>query len=133
MKLLLGILIATIMTTSQASMTPIQQNGNVPYGKPTHIVVRPRTAIPNVPVHVKPTRIPKFKLLRSNPHRYSKIIIDDIDYEVDDEGLATPYRRRDLNKIEHEDGISEKVRWRLFLARQAALLVYRAKFGKEIS
>ena len=127
MKKLLGILIATLtIITSQASMS---QSGNVPYGKPTVTVARPQTVIQSVPAHVKSPRVPKFKILRSNPHRYAKIIIDDVDYEVDDEGLITPYRRRDLVKIEHEDGISDKVRWRLFLARQLALLKYREIHG----
>lgn len=115
-----------MMTTSQASMS---QNGNELYGKPTVIVAQPKTATRNAPVHVSPTRVPKFKILRSNPHRYSKIIIDDLEYEVDDEGLITPYRRRDLTKIEHPDDISESVRWRLFLARQLALLKYKEKWG----
>lgn len=128
MKRLLGIFLtaALMMTASQASM---QATGNERYGHPIVTVTQARTATRNVPVHVKSPRIPKFKVLRSNPHRYSKIIIDDVDYEVDDEGLMSPYRRRDINKIEHEDGISDKVRWRLFLARQLALLKHRELFG----
>ena len=129
MKLLLGTVIATLMMTSQASTSSIRVNGNEYFGKPIAIATRHQTATPNVPVLAKSPRIPKFKVLRSNPHRYAKIIIDDVDYEVDDEGLMSPYRRRDINKIEHEDGISEKVRWRLFLARQAALLKYKQVWG----
>lgn len=119
-------MIAILMMTSQASTT---QNGNEPYGKPTATVAQQRIATRSAPVFVKQTRIPKFKVLRSNPHRYSKIIIDDVDYEIDDEGLISPYRRKDLNKIEHEDGISDKVRWRLFLARQLAMFKYREIHG----
>ena len=126
MKRLLGIMIAILTMTSQASTI---QNGNVLYGKPTAIVVQPKTAIRSVPAFVSQTRIPKFKVFRSNPYRYSKIIIDDADYEIDDEGLMSPYRRKDLNKIEHDEGISDKVRWRLFLARQLALLKYREIHG----
>ena len=129
MKLLIGILIAMLMTTSQANTTLIQLNGNEHYGKPTVIVVHQKTVTRSVPVLAKSPRIPKFKVLRSNPHRYSKITIDDIDYEIGDEGLMSPYRRKDLQKIEHEDGISERVRWRLFLARQAALLKYKQVWG----
>ena len=95
MKRLLGILIATLVMTSQASMS---QSGNEHFGKPTPIVTQHQTVTRNAPAHVKSLRIPKFKVLRSNPHRYAKIIIDDIDYEVDDEGLMSPYRRRDLVK-----------------------------------
>ena len=126
MKKLLGIMIAILTMTSQASTI---QNGNVLYGKPTVTVAQPKTATRSVPAFVSQTRIPKFKVFRSNPYRYSKIIIDDADYEIDDEGLMSPYRRKDLHKIEHDDGISENVRWRLFLARQLALLKYREIHG----
>ncbi len=127
MNKLLGILIAmTITTVSQASMTV---NGNVPYGKPTVTVTLAKTVTRNVPVIAKSPKIPKFKVLRSNPYRYSKLVIDDLEFEVDDEGLISPYRRRDLGKIEHDDGINDHVRWRLFLARQLAMMKYRAKFG----
>lgn len=127
MKQLLGVLVATtIITASQASTS---LTGSEHYGKIIPIAIRAQTATPNVQAHVKSQRIPKFKVLRSNPHRYSKIIIDDVDYEIDDEGLMSPYRRRDLIKIEHPDGVSEKVRWRLFLARQLALLKYHEVHG----
>ena len=128
MKRLLGtFLIATsTMMTSQAST---QVNGNALYGNHIPIATPHPIAIRSGQAHVSTPRIPKFKVLRSNPHRYSRIVIDDFDGEVDDEGLMSPYRRRDLNKIEHEDGISEKVRWRLFLARQLALMKHRELFG----
>ena len=41
----------------------------------------------------------------------------------------TAYRRRDLNKIEHDDALPEHIRWKLFLARQMALLKYREKWA----
>jgi hypothetical protein len=122
MKNLLGILIAMMVTTASQASTSL--NGN-----PIPIVTQAKTVIQSVPVHVKSPRIPKFKVLRSNPYRYSKIVIDDIEIEIDDEGLISPYRRRDLTKIHHDDGISDHVRWRLFLARQMALLKYRERFG----
>ena len=50
---------------------------------------------------------------------------DNDDDVVQNDDLATGYRRRDLNKIKHDDGISEYVRWRLFLARQLAMMKYR--------
>ncbi len=115
-----------VMMISLASM---KASGNEPSGKPTATVAQQKTVTRSVPVLVKSPRIPKFKVLRSNPHRYAKIVIDDVDYEVDDEGLMSPYRREDLNKIEHEDGISDRVRWRLFLARQLALLKHREIHG----
>lgn len=121
MKHLLGILVVILMIgTSQASTS---QYGN---GKSTVISVQHRTVTRNVAVLVGPPRIPKFKLLRGNPHRITHLVLNNWDDDfVDDEGIISPYRRRDLNKIEHEDGVSDNVRWRLFLARQLALLKYR--------
>jgi hypothetical protein len=128
MKRLLGILTVTVITT--ASQASTIQNGNVLYGKPTATAIQHQTATRNVPVIVSSPRIPKFKLLRGNPHRITHLIIDDWDDDfVDDEDIITPYRRRDLIKIKHPDDISESIRWRLFLARQLALLKYRNKFG----
>ncbi len=119
----------TVILMTAISLASMPASGNELYGKPTATVTQAKTATRNVPVLVKSPRIPKFKVLRSNPHRYAKIVIDDVDYEVDDEGLMSPYRRQDLNKIEHEDGLSDRVRWRLFLARQLAMLKYQEKWG----
>jgi len=125
MKLLISILIATLTTTSQASTTPIQPNGNERFGKPTHIAVQPKTATRNAPVLVK--RISKPKIFTGNPHR-NKIFATDYDdefLEIDD--IITSYRRRDLGKIEEQEEapLPEHIRWRLFLARQLALLKHR--------
>jgi hypothetical protein len=92
----------------------------------TAYVAQHPTVIPKGPVLAK-NRIPKPKLFRSNPHRKTHFLLidDNDDVFVQDDDLSTGYRRRDLNKIEHEDGISDKIRWRLFLARQLALLKYR--------
>lgn len=103
-----------LMTLSQVSMS---QPGN-------HIATatQHQTATRNVQARVK---IQKPKLFVGNPHKVT-VFADDYDdafLEFDD--VITSYRRRDLNKIEHEDGISEQVRWRLFLARQLALLKHK--------
>lgn len=123
-------LIATlILMTSQQSMA---QTGNEFSTQPIatrKAAATAATVTRSVPARVGVQRIPKFKVLRSNPYRYSKLIIDDLEYEVDDEGLMSPYRRRDLNKVEPEDDYSDRVRWRLFLARQLALLKYREKWA----
>jgi hypothetical protein len=89
-------------------------------------VVQHPTVTPKGPALVK-ARIPKPKLFRTNPHRKAHFLLidDNNDVFVQDEDLATGYRRRDLTRVEHPDGISEHVRWRLFLARQLALLKYR--------
>ena len=126
MKQLLGILIAILMTTSQASMS---QNGNAHYGNPTVTVVRPQTVTRNVQVRVSVPRVHRPKLFVGNP-RKNLVFAQDRDsdiLEIDD--VITSYRRRDLVKIEHPDGLSEKVRWRLFLSRQLAMIKYREVRG----
>ena len=108
------LLIMTILMTNLAS-------GNQNIGKPTAIVVQVQTVTPSAQGHVKHKRVVKSKVQRAQPFG-----LDDSDDDiVQNNDLATGYRRRDLNKIEHEDGISEYVRWRLFLARQLALMKYR--------
>ena len=113
-------LITTVVMTSLAST---RSNASVS-------AVQPQTVTQKGPALVR-ARIPKPKLFRTNPHRKAHFLLidDNTDVFVQDEDLATGYRRRDLNKIEHEDGISEYVRWRLFLARQLALLKYREIHG----
>lgn len=125
MKRLLGALIALATMTSQANTTLIPQSGNVLYGKPTHIVAPQKIATRSALVFVK--KIQKPKLFVGSPR---KLYADDLDYDsVDVDDLITTYRRKDLNKIEHDDGISDRVRWRLFLARQLAMLKYREIHG----
>ena len=113
-------LITTIVMTSLAST---RSNASAS-------AVQPQTVTQKGPALVR-ARIPKPKLFRTNPHRKAHFLLidDNTDVFVQDEDLATGYRRRDLTKIEHEDGISEYVRWRLFLARQLALLKYREIHG----
>ena len=123
MKRLLGILIATVMTT--ASQASTSQSGNVDFGKSSVTATQPKIVIQNARAHVKPKKIINAKVVRFVPLGAN----DDDDIFVQEEDLATGYRRRDLNKIEHDDGISEHVRWRLFLARQLALLKHRQVFG----
>ena len=125
MKKLLGILIATLMmTSSQASMN---QNGNEAFGKNTAIATQPRTATPNAQARVKNKKVIKLRTYRVMPHG-----VDDNDDFFQTEDIATGYRRRDLNKIEHKDDISERVRWRLFLARQLALLKHKEVWQQNI-
>lgn len=113
--------ILLITTTVMISLA----NGSENIGKPTVTVVRQQIATPNVPARVKQIRIVKSKVHRAVPYG-----MDDNDEDfVQSEDVATGYRRRDLNKIEHPDGISERVRWRLFLARQLAMIKYRAIYS----
>jgi len=75
---------------------------------------------------VNQLRIPKPKLLRSNPLRKSLIFGgSDPSNTIDDEDIITGYRRRDLNKFktfDPEDEVSDYVKFRLFLARNLALM-----------
>jgi hypothetical protein len=71
--------------------------------------------------------VPKVKLFRSNPH---KVYVDtDVDTEVDDSELMSPYRRQDLFKIVALDDVGDNVRWRLFLARQLAVLKHQSVYS----
>lgn len=125
----------TAMIIVGTSLANTKQNGNALYGNPTTIGLLAKTATKNGPGLVKSTRIPKPKLFRANPHRlsYFALIDDQDDIGISDDDLATSYRRRDLSKIESpkddSEGLSEEIRWRLFLARQLALLKYREIHG----
>jgi hypothetical protein len=119
MKRLVSIVTATLLTISLA-------NGKENTTKPTAIVVPQLIATPDAQGHAK--KIVKSKVVNLKVHRYIAIDDDD-DIFVQEDDLATGYRRRDLTKIEHPDGISERVRWRLFLARQLAMMKYRELHG----
>lgn len=87
---------------------------------------QPTSTKPNV---VRAAKVPKLKLFRSNPHRYHKIYVENNDeVTVDDEDLMSPYRKEDLFKLVDVDDISERVRWRLFLARQLAVLKHQSNY-----
>jgi hypothetical protein len=115
-RLVVFIALITSLTTSLA---------NTKLNKQTHSVSVARLPIVtrNVPVRVNPPKLLKPKIFVGNPHKNFANDWDGDFLEVDD--VITSYRRRDLNKIEHEDGISDDIRWRLFLARQLALLKYK--------
>jgi hypothetical protein len=79
----------------------------------------------------KLTRKPK--LLRSNPYQVPSSLDDnDDDLGLDDDSLQTGYRRPQIVKDkvpDKDDDISDEIKWRLFLARQLALLKYQEKWG----
>jgi hypothetical protein len=136
MKHLLKYAILTLaIGTSQASMNPI---GNKPYGPVTatkkNLI---QIAIPNAPgrVNAKGIRIPKPKLFSGKPQKLS-MFADDLDYDSEVDDVITSYRRRDLEKVkatatkdDPEGDISEDIRWKLFLARQAAMLIHKQKWA----
>lgn len=80
-------------------------------------------------------RIPKHKIFRSNPLRKSQILSGTDPYDaVDDEDYIFARNRnkievKKINPVDDDEALSDHVRWRLFLARQLALLKYREKWA----
>ena len=117
-----------ILLITMTLILSLAANGKVQLDPIVTVAQRP-TVTRSVPVRVNVQKIHKPKIFVGNPHKIT-LIADDRDdnfLEVDD--IITPYRREDLQKIEHEDGISDYIRWRLFLARQLALLKYKEVHG----
>lgn len=120
---MVALIAALTLMTSQASTSSRP-------GKTTTTDGQVRTAIKGESVHANIPRIPRYKILRSNPHKITHKILDGkVSDFIDDDELMSPYLRRDLIKIEHSEGLSDLVLWKLFLARQQALAKYREKFG----
>jgi hypothetical protein len=117
------------------AMTSLTANGTETIGKPKVIVVQHLTATPSGRVRVSVQRINKPKVFVGNPHKVTLFADDREDdfLEVDD--IITAYRREDLQKIhtdttvDNPEGLSEYIQWRLFLARQMALMKYREVHG----
>jgi hypothetical protein len=118
------VMIMTILTTSSLASTIkntnsgqyILANGPAP------------TAIKKDQNLVRGPRVAKPKLFRSNPLRKSQLLTGS-DPVIDDEDVYIGYRRRDLQKIQTDpapdnpEGLNDHVRWQLFLARTAALVL----------
>ena len=119
-RLVVFIALTTSLTLSLANTNWKSQTHSVS-------VAQHPTVIRNAQVRAKLPKIQKPKIFVGHPHKIFATDWDGDFLEVDD--VITSYRRRDLNKIEHEDGISDSVRWRLFLARQLALLKYKQIYG----
>jgi hypothetical protein len=120
-----------LLITTITTMLSLEASGEPQLGKPTVIAAPHPTAIRSVPVRVSVQRINKPKIFVGNPHKIT-LFADDRDddfLEIDD--IITAYRREDLQKIhtdateDNPDGLSEYIQWRLFLARQLALMKYR--------
>lgn len=118
--------VVPMIMISLASMKPMLANGNELYGKPTFIVAQPKTVIRKGPVHVK--KIQKPKIFSGKPQR-PIFLIDDWEDDIEVDDVITSYRREDLTKIELEDELPDDIRWKLFLARQLAMLKYKEKWG----
>jgi hypothetical protein len=116
------VLIATVSMTSQINTSQAQEKSLVT------VVQRP-TVIQKGQGRVNVLKVQKPKLFSGNP-RKATILADDWDYgtiEVDD--IITSYRREDLGKLEYTDQLPDNIRWRLFLARQLAMLKYKEVHG----
>jgi hypothetical protein len=77
-------------------------------------------------------RIKKPKLLRSNPLRKSLLAGGTDPGLIDDEDIYIGYSRPEVARkkpILDDDDLSDDIKWKLFLARQVALLKYREKWG----
>jgi hypothetical protein len=116
-------------------MTSLTANGIEPIGKPKVIVVQPQIATQNGRVRVSVQRINKPKIFVGNPHKITIFAEDWYDDFLDVDDIITSYRREDLQKIHTDstdnnpEGLSEYIQWRLFLARQLALMKYREVHG----
>jgi hypothetical protein len=120
-----------ILLTIAIAMTSLTANGIEPIGNSKVIVVQHQTATQKGRVRVSVQKIQKPKLFVGNPHKIT-VFADDWEddfFEVDD--IITTYRREDLQKIhtdvtaDNPEGLSDYIQWRLFLARQVALMKYR--------
>lgn len=127
--------VKSILLIIMIAMTSLAANGTETIGKPKVIVVQHLTATQSGRVRVSVQRINKPKVFVGNPHKVT-LFADDREedfLEVDD--IITAYRREDLQKIhtdttvDNPDGLSEYIQWRLFLARQMALMKYREVHG----
>lgn len=127
--------VKSILLIIMIAMTSLAANGTETIGKPKVIVVQHLTATQSGRVRVSVQRINKPKVFVGNPHKVT-LFADDREedfLEVDD--IITAYRREDLQKIhtdttvDNPDGLSEYIQWRLFLARQLALMKYREVHG----
>lgn len=81
----------------------------------------------------KPAAVKKVKIFRSNPHRFMAIRFAGMNpwAVVDDEDLA-PIQRRHRFNVEPDSDISDRVRWRLWLARNLAIRKYLETHHKPV-
>ena len=124
-----------LLITTMLAMTSLAANGKEPIGNTKVTVAQPLTATQKGRVRVSVQKIQKPKIFVGNPHKIT-VFADDTDFdflEVDD--IITAYRREDLQRIKTDptdknpEGLSEEIQWRLFLARQLALMKHRELHG----
>ena len=127
--------VKVILLMITVAMTSLTANGTEPIGNTKVTVAQHLTATQKGRVRVSVQKIQKPKIFVGNPHKIT-VFADDTDFdflEVDD--IITSYRREDLQRIKTEptdknpEGLSEEIQWRLFLARQLALMKHREIHG----
>lgn len=124
-----------LLITTMIAMTSLAANGTTPIGNSKVTVAQPLTATQKGRVRVSVQKIQKPKIFVGNPHKIT-VFVDDTDFNfLDVDDIITAYRREDLQKIKTDptdknpEGISEEIQWRLFLARQLALMKHREIHG----
>lgn len=127
--------VKSILLIITIAMTSLTANGTETIGKPKVIVVQHLTATQSGRVRVSVQRINKPKVFVGNPHRITVFADDREDDFLEFDDIITTYRREDLQKIhtdvtpDNPEGLSDYIQWRLFLARQMALMKYREVHG----
>lgn len=133
------IVISTVVTMLIASQTNTALGTQLTSTQTTTTGGQAQTATKNGLVHANIPRIPKPKVFRSNPFRaaYFAANPDRVnDINIDDDDKISGYRKRDLQRIRAEstpddpDGtVTDDIKWKLFLARQVALLKHRELYS----
>ena len=127
--------VKVILLMITVAMTSLTANGTEPIGNTKVTVAQHLTATQKGRVRVSVQKIQKPKIFVGNPHKIT-VFADDWEddfFEFDD--IITTYRREDLQKIhtditaDNPEGLSDDIQWRLFLARQLALIKYREVHG----
>lgn len=131
MKLLVIGLCTMMMTLTSQANTTQSHTKNIAWSA--------QTATKNVSRPAVLKRIAKPKIFRSNPYKlayYNSHWDDSDDIEIDDDDKITGPRREQYGRVkaaptpvDPEGDVTPDIEWRLFLARTAAMLRYRALHG----
>jgi hypothetical protein len=127
--------VKVILLMITVAMTSLTANGTEPIGNTKVTVVQHLTATQKGRVRVSVQKIQKPKIFVGNPHKITVFADDREDEFLEFDDLITTYRREDLQKIhtditaDNPEGLSDDIQWRLFLARQLALMKYREVHG----
>jgi hypothetical protein len=126
----LALAFGTMLTASQANTL---HNLNFFLKDHTPVVSQPKPAIKKEQHFVSRVRIPvKPKLFRSNPLRKNLILLgSDPAQTIDDEDLIFSRPRSRVNNNQDDIELSDRVKFRLWLARQLALKKFNEVWGQK--